>query len=88
MGDKYQEKLDFVLANASANILYRVKKEILKESIDTPEMLELQSQILTLPKVKKAFSCQRENGFFGSVLHGVYFDGFDSTIELLKKNGV
>ena len=88
MGDIYRKKLDFVLANASVNILYRVKKEILKESIDTPEMLELQSQILTLPKVKKAFSCQRENGFFGSVLHGVYFDGFDSTIELLKKNGV
>ena len=88
MGDKYRIKLDFVLANASANILYRVKKEILKESIDTPEMLELQSKILTLPKVKKAFTCQRENGFFGSVLHGVYFDGFDSTIELLKKNGV
>ena len=64
MGDKYRIKLDFVLANASANILYRVKKEILKESIDTPEMLELQSKILTLPKVKKAFSCQRENGFF------------------------
>ena len=88
MGDKYRKKLDFVLANASANILYRLKKEILKEAIDTPEMLELQSKILTLPKVKKAFSCQRENGFFGSVLHGVYFDGFDSTIELLKKNGV
>ena len=51
-------------------------------------MLSLQEQILTLPKVKKAFTCQRDNGFFGSVLHGVYFDGFDSTVELLKKNGV
>jgi hypothetical protein len=41
-----------------------------------------------LPKVKKAFACQKENGFFGSVLHGVYFDGFDSTVDLLKRNGV
>lgn len=88
MENRYQQILNFVIANASPNILYRVKKEILKEAIDTPEMHSLQTQILNLPKVKKAFACQRENGFFGSVLHGVYFDGFDSTVELLKKNGV
>ena len=87
---EYQHKklLDFVLTNASPNIQYRIKKEILNERTDTSEMLSLQSKILTLPKVKKAFACQRENGFFGSVLHGVYFEGFDSTVELLKKNGV
>ena len=84
----YQNLIDFLLENASPNILYRVKKEILQERTDSPEMLSLQSQILNLPKVKKAFTCQRENGFFGSVIHGVYFDGFDSTVELLKKNGV
>ncbi len=84
----YQKYIDFLLENAPPNILYRVKKEILHEPIDTPEMLVLQSKILQLPKVKKAFACQREDGFFGSVLHGVYFDGFDSTVELLKKNGV
>ena len=83
-----QKYLDFLLDNASPNILYRVKKEILKERIDTPEILSLQEQILTLPKVKKAFACQRDNGFFGSVIHGVYFDGFDSTVDLLKRNGV
>ena len=88
MENKYQQILDFVLENAPSNILYRVKKEILQERTDSPEMLSLQSQILNLPKVKKAFTCQRENGFFGSVIHGVYFDGFDSTVELLKKNGV
>lgn len=88
MENRYQQILNFVLANASPNILYRVKKEILQERIDSPEMLSLQAQILDLPKVKKAFACQRENGFFGSVIHGVYFDGFDSTVELLKKNGV
>lgn len=84
----YQNLIDFLLENAPSNILYRVKKEILQERTDSPEMISLQSQILNLPKVKKAFTCQRDNGFFGSVLHGVYFDGFDSTVELLKKNGV
>lgn len=88
MKNRYQELINFVLANASPNIQYRVKRDILKEQIDTFEMRELQSQILTLPKVKKAFACQRENGFFGSVLHGVYFDGLDSTVQLLKNNGV
>lgn len=85
---RFQKHIDFLLENASPNILYRVKKEMLKESIDTPEMLRLQSKITDLPKVKKAFACQRESGFFGSVIHGVYFDGFDSTVDLLKRNGV
>ena len=88
MLNTFQKQIDFLLENAPVNILYRVKKEILKEAIDSPEMLELQAKILNLPKVKKAFACQRENGFFGSVLHGVYFDGFDSTVNLLKRNGV
>jgi len=88
MVHNYEKQIDFLLDNAPSNILYRVKKEILKERTDSPEMLSLQSQILNLPKVKKAFACQREDGFFGSVIHGVYFDGFDSTVELLKKNGV
>lgn len=88
MNPKFQKAIAFLLENAPSNILYRVKKEILREPINTPEMLESQSKILDLPKVKKAFACQREDGFFGSVIHGVYFDGFDSTVDLLKRNGV
>ena len=84
----FQKHIDFLLETAPSNIVYRIKKEILKESVDTPEMLRLQSKITDLPKVKKAFACQRESGFFGSVIHGVYFDGFDSTVDLLKRNGV
>ena len=87
-GRRLQKQVEFLLENALPNIQYRVKKEILKEATDTSEMLELQAKILTLPKVKKAFACQRENGFFGSTIHGVYFDGFDSTVNLLKRNGV
>ena len=85
---KLERYIEFLLKFAPPNILYRTKKEILKEPIDTFEMLNLQQMIQQLPKVRKAYACQRENGFFGSVLHGAYFDGFDSTVELLKKNGV
>ena len=84
----FHKQISFLLDNASPNIQYRVKKEILNEAIDTSEMMDLQAKIQTLLKVKKAFACQRENGFFGSVLHGVYFDGFDSTVNLLKRNGI
>ena len=84
----FQKHIDFLLEYASPNIIYRVKKEILNESKDSPEMFRLQTQIWNLPKVRKAFACQTKSGFFGSVLHGVYFDGFDSTIDLLKRNGV
>ena len=88
MNPKNRQTIEFLLKYAPANILYRTKKEILGEPIDGPEMSALQEKILMLPKVMKAFACQKENGFIGSVLHGCYFDGFDSTVELLKKNGV
>lgn len=85
---KYNEIIDFILKNGSPNLKYRTKKEILGKSCDTDNMKKLQKQILELPKVKKAFSVQKENGFLGNVLHGGYFDGFDSTVMLLKNNGV
>ena len=84
----YRNTIDFLLEYAPVNILYRVKRDILHEETDTAEMASLQEKICDLPKVKKAFACQNERGFFGTTLHGIYFDGFDSTVELLKKNGV
>ena len=80
--------LDFTFENSSANIKYRILKEICNEPADTDRMKKLQSDILNLPKVKKAFSIQRDDGFIGNVIHGVYFYGFDSTVSLLKRYGV
>ena len=53
----YRKTLDFLLAYAPVNILYRVKREILHEGTDTAEMRALQEKICDLPKVKKAFAC-------------------------------
>lgn len=72
--------IDFLLENAGASIKYRVKKEILNIPVECDEMQALQSEILNLSRVKKAFAIQREDGFIGSVIHGAYFDGFDSTV--------
>ena len=88
MGNNYQRLIDFLLENAGASIKYRVKKEILNIPIDCDEMQALQSEILNLSRVKKAFAIRREDGFIGSVIHGAYFDGFDSTVNLLKRYGV
>ena len=63
MKNRYQELIKFVLANASPNIQYRVRKEILKESINTPGMLSLQAQILNLPKVKKPLLVKKRTDF-------------------------
>ena len=83
-----QEIFEFTLKNAPANILYRMKRDILGEPADSDEMTALREKILALPQVKKALGCQREDGFIGTVLHGCYFGGFDSTVDLLKRNGV
>ena len=88
MNTNYQRLIEFLLENAGASIKYRVKREILNIPVESGEMQKLQSEITNLPRVKKAFSVQRDDGFIGSVIHGVYFDGFDSTVNLLKRYGV
>lgn len=88
MNNNYQRLIEFLLENAGASIKYRVKKEILNVPVDCDEMQALQSEILNLSRVKKTFAIQREDGFIGSVIHGAYFDGFDSTLNLLKRYGV
>lgn len=88
MESNYQRLLEFLLENAGASIKYRVKKEILNVPVESDEMQKLQAEILSLSRVKKALAVQKEDGFIGNVLHGVYFDGFDSTVNLLKRYGV
>lgn len=80
--------VDFILTHGAPNLRYRIRREVLGAPADAPEMRALQEVILRLPRVKKAFACQREDGFFGRVLHGVPFDAFDSTVDLLKRHGV
>ena len=84
----FKELVDFTFENSSVNIRYRILRDIYNEPVDTDRMKKLQADILNLPKVRKAFSIQREDGFIGNVIHGIYFYGFDSTVSLLKRYGV
>ena len=86
--NNYQRLIEFLLENAGVSIRYRVKRDILNVPVIDDEMQKLQVEILKLPRVKKAFAAQKEDGFIGNVIHGVYFDGFDSTVNLLKRYGV
>jgi hypothetical protein len=83
-----EQIIDFLLEHASANIVYRVKRDILQEPIDCVEMQNLQEKILELPRIKKTFASQKRNGFLGDVLHGGYYSGFDTNVFYLKLNGV
>lgn len=88
MKESIDSALSFLLENAGASIRYRVKKEILRIPTDSDAMKKLQEEILSLPKVQKAFAAQREDGFIGRVIHGGFPDGFDTTVDFLKRNGV
>ena len=78
-----QNLIDFLLENASVSIRYRVKREILNVPVESEEMQKLQAEILDLPRVKKAFAVQKEDGFLGNVLHGGYVIMMDLTLLLI-----
>ena len=42
----YSDIIEFILKHGSANLKYRVYKEILGESCDSDKMMQLQEQIL------------------------------------------
>ena len=44
MKETYRKILDYLIENAPVNILYRVKKEILNESVNSTEMHALQEK--------------------------------------------
>ncbi|MGN1409261.1 MAG: hypothetical protein ACI4XJ_03700 [Eubacteriales bacterium] len=88
MKENVNSALNFLLENAGPSIRYRVNKEILHIPSDSDSMKKLQEEILSLPRVKKAFAAQREDGFIGKVIHGGFPDGFDTTVDFLKRYGV
>jgi hypothetical protein len=64
-----QKMIEFLLANANPSIKRRVKNEILNTLIPK-EANEYQEQILQEPNIKRCFSCQLGNGWFGHGFHG------------------
>jgi hypothetical protein len=59
---------DLLLQQACPSIQYRIKDEILKESIQSPIMQALQREILNDPLVRQVFSWQQSDGWIGWML--------------------
>ncbi len=69
MTHKFQNSIDFLLANANPSIKLRVKKEILGCITDQEEKA-LQDQIMSEPIYGVIANCQKENGWLGNGFHG------------------
>ncbi len=78
--------LQDLLENACPSIRYRIRSEILGESIKTPEMKDLQAEILADHWVQKIFSWQQSDGWIGSDFHGE--NSMETGIRVLCEKGV
>ncbi len=67
---RYQHSVDNLIKEACASIIYRVKRDILCESIKVPEMLMLQNHIFQSGDIQELVSLQKENGWIGGKFHG------------------
>lgn len=82
----FQESIEILLRDACPSIKYRIRKEILKESILSADMQSLYSQILQEQTVKEVIKRQQKDGWFGTTFHGE--KGMEASIRLLCEKGV
>ena len=61
---------DFLLAHANPSIRYRVRTEILNETVPSYEIAALQAEVLGEPIVASIIACQKPNGWLGNGFHG------------------
>jgi hypothetical protein len=80
------KSIDCLFENACVNIRYLLHRDILKTPIDSPEMKNMQADILQSPVVKKVLSLQHPDGWLGNELHGG--NGMDSLMSVLLRSGV
>jgi hypothetical protein len=81
-----QELINFVLEYGSATHKYITRRDVLGEAKDTPEMKELQAEILVKKHIQKKLKLQNSDGWFGSELHGG--NGIDGIVSYLIESGV
>ncbi len=75
-----------LLENACPSIRYRIRSEIFGEPINTPEMTNLQAEILNDEWVQKIFSWQQPDGWIGNDFHGE--KSMETGIRVLCEKGV
>ncbi|PKO05051.1 MAG: hypothetical protein CVU41_14165 [Chloroflexi bacterium HGW-Chloroflexi-3] len=80
------EILQELLEDACPSIRYRIRSEILGESIDTAVMAKLQKEILADEWVRKVFSWQQPDGWIGRDFHGE--NSLETGIRVLCEKGI
>jgi hypothetical protein len=75
-----------MLSSACPSIRYRLRKEILDESISSKTMLDLQGQILDDRAVNSICGSQQPDGWLGRRFHG--YDSHEAAVRLLCEKGV
>jgi hypothetical protein len=78
--------VDQLLPSACPAIQYRIRKEILHQTVDQPEMVELQNIILQDDAVKKVTDSQGSDGWLAWTFHG--YDSMESGLRLLCEKGI
>ena len=61
---------DFLIKYANPSIKYRVKREVLNESVSADEKEYLHQQVMREPIIQSIVSCQKDNGWLGNGFHG------------------
>lgn len=81
--------IDYLLENANASIVLRVKKEILQDISEEEERI-LVNEILKDRYVNTAVSSQKSNGWFGDYFHGSanMFDNMEVGLRFLAEKGL
>lgn len=82
----FANAISFLLENGCPSIVYRTKKEILREEISNQEQEYYQNQILQDDNVRHILSLQKDDGWIGGAFHGE--DEPESGIRLLREKGV
>jgi hypothetical protein len=75
-----------IIPLACPSIRYRIRKEIFRDPLDTPEMFDLQDQIFKDESVRKVVATQGPDGWLAWNFHG--YDSMESGIRLLCEKGM
>ena len=62
--------VDYLIKYANPSIKYRVKQEVLNESVSADEKEYLHQQVMREPIIQSIVSCQKDNGWLGNGFHG------------------
>ena len=81
-----REIIELILSNGNPTQKYIVCRDVLGMDIYSPDMLNLQEQIIQSKQAKKLLKKQNADGWFGKELHGG--EGFDGIINQIKELGI